>query len=67
MATVNGQVSLSVSPQVYITLTNQRDNSTVELTHFNKWRNSSGGLYLYNEDFSTQGYILHAFLRSVLF
>lgn len=53
VATVNGQVSLSVSPQVYITLTNQRDNSTVELTHFNKWRNSSGGLYLYNEDFST--------------
>lgn len=36
VATVNGQVSLSVSPQVYITLTNQRDNSTVELTHFNK-------------------------------
>lgn len=53
VATVNGQVSLSVSPQVYITLTNQRDNSTVDLTHFNKWRNSSGGLYLYNEDFST--------------
>lgn len=53
VATVDGQVSLSVSPQVYITLTNQRDNSTVELTHFNKWRDSSGGLYLYNEDFST--------------
>lgn len=53
VATVNGQVSLSVSPQVYITLTNQRDGSTVDLTHFNKWRNSSGGLYLYNEDFST--------------
>lgn len=53
VATVNGQVSLSVSPQVYIRLTNQRDGSTVDLTHFNKWRNSSGGLYLYNEDFST--------------
>lgn len=53
VATVNGQVSLSVSPQVYITLKNQRDGSTVDLTHFNKWRNSSGGLYLYNEHFST--------------
>lgn len=53
VASVNGQVSLSVSPQVYITLTNQRDGSKVDLTHFNKWRNSSGGLYLYNEDFST--------------
>ena len=53
VATVNGQMSLSVSPQVYITLKNQRDGSTTELTHFNKWRNSSGGLYLYNEDFST--------------
>ena len=46
-------MSLSVSPQVYITLENKRDGSTTELTHFNKWRNSSGGLYLYNEDFST--------------
>ena len=53
VASVNGQVSLSVSPQVYITLKNQRDGSTTELTHFNKWRNSSGGLYLYNDDFST--------------
>ena len=53
VATVNGQMSLSVSPQVYITLENKRDGSTTELTHFNKWRNSSGGLYLYNEDFST--------------
>ena len=53
VATVNGQMSLSVSPQVYITLENKRDGITTELTHFNKWRNSSGGLYLYNEDFST--------------
>lgn len=48
-----GQLSLSASPQVDILLTNQRDQSTVSLNHFNKWRNSIGGLYLYNEDFST--------------
>ncbi len=45
-------MSLSVSPGVHHA-EKSRDNSTVELTHFNKWRNSSGGLYLYNEDFST--------------
>ena len=50
---VDGHLRLSTVPQVEISLTNQRDSSVVSLTHFNKWRNSAGGLYLYNEDFST--------------
>lgn len=49
----DGRVDLVVVPQVNITLVNQRDDTATVLTHFNKWRDSSGGLYLYNEDFST--------------
>lgn len=50
---VDGEMMLSASPQVEITVTNERTGESVSLTHFNKWRNSSGGLYLFNEDFST--------------
>ena len=53
ISVVDGRLELSASPQVELTLTNRRDGSSVSLTHFNKWRNSSGGLYLYNEDFSS--------------
>lgn len=53
ISVVDGRLELSASPQVELTLTNRRDDSSVSLTHFNKWRNSSGGLYLYNEDFSS--------------
>ena len=50
---VDGELRLSASPQVEITVTNERTGESVSLTHFNKWRSSSGGLYLFNEDFST--------------
>ena len=50
---VDGELCLSASPQVEITVTNERTGESISLTHFNKWRNSSGGLYLFNEDFST--------------
>ena len=49
---VDGQLRLSASPQVEITVTNDRTGESVSLTHFNKWRDSAGGLYLFNEDFS---------------
>ena len=51
---VDGHMRLSTSPEVTITVTNERTGDSVSLTHFNKWRDSSGGLYLYNEDFSTE-------------
>ena len=50
---VDGALRLSASPQVEITVTNERTGESVSLTHFNKWRDSAGGLYLFNEDFST--------------
>lgn len=40
-------------PEITITLENQRNDTEVELTHFNKWRSPSGGLYLLNQDFSS--------------
>ena len=46
-------MELSMSSQVGMTVTNQRTNTSATVNHFNKWRDSSGGLYLYNEDFST--------------
>ena len=53
ISVVDGELRLSASPQVEITVTNERTGESVSLTHFNKWRSSSGGLYLFNEDFST--------------
>jgi exopolysaccharide biosynthesis protein len=53
MAIVDGQVLLVESPKVAITLQNQRSGQTVSPHHLNKLRSESGGLYLYNQDFST--------------
>ncbi|MEM5780240.1 MAG: phosphodiester glycosidase family protein, partial [Lawsonibacter sp.] len=47
------QLSLLESPRVDITLTNQRSGAQVSPHHLNKWRSSTGGLYLLNSDFST--------------
>ena len=58
--TSDGEISFSESPQVTITLTNNggsesQDHSgqTVQLTHFNKYRADTGGLYLFSSAFST--------------
>ena len=53
LAMVDGQLQLITDPQVTITVTNQRTGVSASLTHLNKSRLVSGGLYLYNEDFST--------------
>ena len=53
MAIVNGQVLLVDSPKVTLTLTNQSTGAQVQPHHLNKWRSSTGGLYLLNHDFST--------------
>lgn len=53
IAMVDGALQLVTSPQVNITVTNQRTGESVTFSHFNKWRSSYGGLYLFNEDFST--------------
>lgn len=53
MLITDGQLSLDESPDVDITLTNQRSGATVTPNHFNKWRTGTGGLYLLNSDFST--------------
>ena len=47
------QLCLIETPQIDITVTNERTGESVTFQHFNKWRNSAGGLYLFNEDFST--------------
>ena len=58
--TSDGDIFFSESPQITITLTNNgssenQENSgqTVELTHFNKYRTDTGGLYLFSSAFST--------------
>ncbi len=53
MLVTDGQLSLLESPRVDITLTNQRSGAQVSPHHLNKWRSSTGGLYLLNSDFST--------------
>ena len=53
LTVVDGQLQLVPSPQVSTTLTNQRTGQTDSVDHFNKNRSYDGGLYLYNEDFST--------------
>ena len=53
MLITDGVVSLCEDPVVTISLYNLRTDSTVNPHHLNKWRSSTGGLYLLNEDFST--------------
>ena len=50
----DGQVSIMGHPQVELTLTNHTNDQTVTPHHFNKARASTGGLYLYNQDFSDE-------------
>lgn len=42
------------APHVNMTITNTRSGQQSAFTHFNKTRTATGGLYLYNEYFSTQ-------------
>lgn len=49
---VDGALTLLFSPTVSITVTNQRTQIATPIDHFNKWRDSAGGMYLYNEAFS---------------
>lgn len=56
----DGGVYFSASPQVTVTLSNNggaadasNSGKTVALTHFNKYRVDSGGLYLFSSAFST--------------
>lgn len=53
MTITDGVFDLVDSPKVALSLTNQRTGAAVEPHHLNKWRNSSGGLYLLNSDFSS--------------
>lgn len=53
MTVSDGAIGLLENPQVTITLTNGRDGAQTVLTHLNKMRAGSGGLYLYNKNFST--------------
>lgn len=53
MTITDGAVSFLEEPRVSMVLTNERDESELELTHLNKWRTATGGIYLLNEDFST--------------
>lgn len=53
LAVSNGRMELIGRATVGITLTNLRDNTQTSLSHFNKRRNAGGGLYLFNEGFST--------------
>ncbi|HIT31784.1 MAG TPA: S-layer homology domain-containing protein [Candidatus Enterenecus stercoripullorum] len=53
VAMVGGQLQLCQSPQIAITLTNQRTGRADSPDHFNKWRDYDGGLYLFNADFSS--------------
>lgn len=48
----DGTFELVEAPEITITLTTEASEQ-VALTHLNKWRASTGGLYLLNEDFST--------------
>ncbi len=49
----DGALSLCQSPKVALSLYNQRTGASVLPHHLNKLRNSTGGLYLLNRDFST--------------
>ena len=49
----DGEFEYCAAPEVTMTLTNQRSGQEVSPNHFNKLRNSIGGMYLLNDDFST--------------
>lgn len=49
----DGTFGLLQAPQILITLTNEENNQETTLTHLNKWRAGTGGLYLLNEYYST--------------
>ena len=53
LVVTEGQFGLIEKPEVKLTLTNQTNDQSVSLTHLNKWRAGTGGLYLLNEYFST--------------
>ena len=53
MVITDGEVELVEQPQVTLTLTNESTGGQTVLTHLNKYRADSGGLYLFNYDFST--------------
>jgi len=53
LTVTDGKFDLMDPPEVIITLTNEETDSQVSLTHLNKWRVGTGGLYLLNEHFST--------------
>ncbi|MDE7260992.1 MAG: S-layer homology domain-containing protein [Oscillospiraceae bacterium] len=52
MVIVDGRILLVESPEVTLTLTNQRTGTQVQPRHLNKGRSATGGLYLLNQDFS---------------
>ncbi len=49
----NGRISLKESPQIQLSLVNQRTGQELIPDHFNKERTAGGGINLFNEDFST--------------
>ena len=49
----DGTFGLLQAPQILITLTNEENDQETTLTHLNKWRAGTGGLYLLNEYYST--------------
>lgn len=49
----DGAFELVEEPKITLTLTNETTGEQVTLTHLNKWRTSTGGLYLLNEHFSS--------------
>ena len=50
--TEDGTPALDLSPQVRLSLVNQRTGRTTVPHNFNKYRTNTGGVYLYNYDFS---------------
>lgn len=53
VAFTDGGLYASFNPQVKLTLRNETTGADVSLTHYNKTRAETGGLYLYSEYFST--------------
>ena len=50
----DGEVSVMGHPQVSMTLTNHTNEQVISPHYFNKARASTGGIYLYNQDFSSE-------------
>ncbi len=53
MVIVDGTVSIMGHPDVSMTLTNHTTGNVVTPRHFNKLRSDTGGLYLFNQAFSS--------------